>query len=271
VNPIKSKSFTASFVLYRSIPGLALFATTFIWPETGIYAAAAFSLIASLVWIFWDARKLPLILIASFLFTQGARAADKPKNPGAVCAVVVVVIIGGYCYYKVVKACQNLKPRVLPDEDESTNAPAKSASEINVAMSQDLPPSYCCAGEEKSGRAETSVELEVNGGLLAIRPFRAPELVPEDDFETLLIREGFDPNKTGVQFSRNHRATEYSPITFTEEGVTIAGENQRQITIQKSEDLAEWTNLAQITIPSGTRLFITDASDQPSRFYRIAK
>jgi len=62
------------------------------------------------------------------------------------------------------------------------------------------------------------------------------------------------------------------PVTiYIDKEIGLTGANPRQVTVQKSDNLADWTNLAQITMPSGTRLFLTDATDAHSRFYRISK
>ncbi len=265
MNILKSKSFTLRFVLYRTIPGLAFAALTLIWPEMWIYCVAAILCFSGAIWSLVDARKLP-ILLAALILAPPARAQEPPKNLGGCIAVVVVIGIGGWCYYKMVKACQNLKPRVLPDDDESTNGAPKDFSAPIVAISQDLPPQYCCAGEEKSGARETTMELELNAGRLRILPGHKSDVVPAADFNQALARLGLNPAQSGAQYS-----TKDSPIAFEETGVVIRGENPRTIVLQKSDDLQSWQDLARITAPTRMRLRFTDATIEGSaRFYRIA-
>lgn len=260
---IKSKSFTVRFVMERAWPGLLAFVLTFLWPHPLLYAFAAGAITTGLVFILWQHRTLPLIL-AALILAPHAQAQSRPKSPAGACALVVVVVVAGYLYYRVVSACKTLKPRVLPEED-GTNAPPKDFSGAQVALSQAISPDYCCGAQPKSAFAR-SIELECEGSALKIRLSRPGDLVSDVEFNAALESFGLNPSRAGEQSS--------SPgISFTETGVVVAGVNARRLIFQKSTDLQNWQDFADVTAPPSLKLRFTDASlepGEPARFYRIA-
>lgn len=262
----KSKSFTARFVLVRSLPALALFALSFLCPSVEIYAATALTLTVSLVLILWDARALPLVLAVALLAQNAPAQEARPKGAGGVCVIVIVIVINGYAYFRLVKACQHLKPRILPGDEPETNAPPKSATSLDIALWQPAP-EYCPCDDGKSMEQSAAVNITVENDKLVIQPAQTAAT-----FDSDLVTEGFNPDQPGAQFSHNHARTQTSPISFTESGVSIAGSNQREIVLQRSDDLRSWQEFARLTAPSGMGLQFTDATlGSTARFYRISK
>lgn len=263
---IKSKAFTARFVLERAWPGLLAFVLTFIWPHPLLYAFAAGAITTGLVFILWQHRTLPLIL-AALMLAPHAQAQSRPKTPAGACALFVVVVAAGYLYVKVVKACKNLKPRVLPDDEDGTNAPPKDMSGPQIGLSQAVSPSYCCGDQPKSDFS-SSIELEFDGASLKIRPSRSTETVSTEEFNRTIENYGLNPEQAGNQY--------FPPggITFTDTGVIVAGANARRILLQKSRDLQTWEDFADVTAPPSLKLRFTDATlepGEPARFYRIVQ
>lgn len=266
------RSIRARRVISLAAPGLllAIVACSFrLEPETEIalLALSNFMLAAAVFFIGLSARRT-LVLMLALLFLAPHSKAAGPKNPGCV-AIVVVIIIGGYTYYRLYKACQHLKPKPLPDDDTETNSPPKLAKDIaghSIALNRPWQSFYCDCDEGKSTATASTFpfELRSNGNRITGRAIT--NLVSQDQFEAFLMNDGIDFNQAGTQFSAGPNPISFDPSNPY--AVTIGTSTNTQI-LERSYDLMTWQEIARLNT-DGPFAF-SDESAEPMAFYRITK
>lgn len=280
-HPLKAVGFTALFTIIASFMG---FVEQLFWPGLISYACA----IGMLVLCFWLDKKLISLLLALSLLVTKAEAAPKPDTGlGAGCAIaVVVIVVGGVCIYKVSRFCQRRFP------PKNTNSPPRDFTVTGAAVG-DFGASWdygsagsCdCSGELPApALAEwpneaTTVALNITAGPTLEMTIGMVRGEPQTflEYQDEVVSQGLFISLQGgggQHFAHNGISCEPElvPITFNEQTKTICywgGQGLiKQVIVERSVDLLEWTEFLRTQVAEGTRLQIVDTTQVGRMFYR---
>lgn len=244
--------------------------------------------------VFWalifsrDALKLPAIL-ALAIAVPSTKAAEPPRevSPG-VAVGVVVICVGGYCVYKVVKFCQKKFPK-----DTNTNSPPSfsvnggdesaaswSYGAIGTCDPTLTPEPEFVTSDTSSGTLFTlDIRLDQDGDF-TVRMSASGESATQGwaEFQTEVARHGVyvTGSADGSQyFSTNRVPCRASDIPISFDALTktieLRSDNpMKLIEVERSRDLQNWSSFLRTKVSAGAPdLRIQDATTAVSMFYRV--
>lgn len=259
----------------------------------------ALLLAAAALVIHWDGKGLVCLLIAALLCqpfesrAQEAPAVASPREPAAAGAIVavVIIVIGGYIIFRVVRFCDHAFPRT-----PATNNPpavifgashnyalASSCSALGTCY---LPEPSLAAGAESSAGTVfefSGVMAENPNGGLAFRMEGAKKL--EDEGETVDLMEfQRELQEWGVRFGSvgevfygvdgQPAAPDQVPITLQLNGTNPLVDasdpflEHRAVVFERSSDLQHWEPILTLTVSVGQVVKFSDATSAGQMFYR---
>lgn len=230
--------------------------------------------------------KLPIILAVALAATS-AEAAEPPQTAPGIAVGVVVICVGGYCVYKVVKFCQRKFPK------ESTNSPSafmpqgdgETAASWNYgsmgSCDPTLTPGSDLLAQDSAGTVFTvDVRIDEEGNA-SIGTSALGEAATQSwtDFQADVARHGVQI--TGSADGSQYFATngvpcspDDIPISFDAVTQTVdikdSGGPVRLIVLERSRDLHNWSPFLRTRVGTGgPGLRIQDATTAVSMFYRV--
>lgn len=230
------------------------------------------------------------VILALILWTNSLQAAEPPiESVGGVAVGVVVICVGGFCVYKVVKFCQ----RKFPKESSNTNSPpafipqadGESAASWNYgaigSCDPTLTPGPDLVMQETSGTLFTlDVRIDDDGNA-TVGMSADPDAATQNwaDFQAEVARHGVQitGNPDNSQYFSTNRvpcAPADIAISFDATTKTVdlkdSGGPVKLIEIERSRDLRNWSPFLRTRMGAGGReLRIQDATTAGTMFYRV--
>ena len=289
LHPIKAVIFT---MIFTAIATSAAFREDLTYKLVGTYSLflGLWCLIFTL-----DMRKVMALLLAGLFSYTPAKATEPPpqENVAAVGVGVVIVCVGGYCVYQLIKVCQKKFP------PPSTNPPPEELT-FNAVGTDEYGASwdYSSIGSCMDGDSNTLLPTDA--------PYDEPYIatlnchVDEDGnlhskISVVHDLEGMHLSRSWTEFQSDvashglmitgrgdggkHYAIdgvpcgpESVPLEFNEQTHAIvhrAGEQGRRITIERSRDFQNWNSFLTVTTPFGSGFQAVDLTRQGQMFYRF--
>lgn len=245
--------------------------------------------------------KLMVVFLASvFVFNPSNNAAPPPppkqqQNAVGIAAGVVVICIGSYCVYRVVKFCQ----KKFPKHDTRTNSEPDSLTFNGNAGSDEYGGSYSftsigsCADEDGNRlqavpdensppfTANLKVVVDEFGGvtstLAASQDIDGSDSQSWSEFQAEVASHGLvmSGQGDGVQhFERGRQpcASELVPFSFDPFTHAVVHRGTvgriRTVTVERSSDFTHWFPLITINSTFDAGFQVTDLTRQGQMFYR---
>jgi len=236
--------------------------------------------------------KLMALLLAGLFSYTPARAAEPPRKDAAAIGVgVVIICVGGFCVYKIVKVCQKVFP------PKSTNAPPEdsfsaSADEYGGACEYSsigscwMPPSLNLASfpyEDpfqnpttftlnvalQGGAVRTSMSANNDEGTAQTWDAFTAEMAGHGLFLTGRYSSqpqfeiggvSCDPSMVPLEFD-----TQTGRITQKREGYAL-----RRVSVERSPNLQDWYPMMVTDVSDGTGFRVIDTTREGQMFYRVS-
>jgi hypothetical protein len=280
-HPYKSMLFTFLFVQIAAIMAVV--------NENGFWCGLAIFVALVVLWAVEfsrDISKLSIVLALSI--STSLNAAEPEASPAGVAVGVVVICVGGYCVYRVVKFCQ----KKFPKETASTNNPPafmpqgdESAASWNYGSLGSCDPTLTpgpdfLAPETSATLFVVDVRIDEEGSV-TVRTSARGEAETQDwiEFQSEVARHGIQitGSPDGSQYFSTNRvpcSAEAVPISFDPDTKTVdlkdSGGPVKLIEVQRSRDLQNWSPFLRTRVGAGGRgLRIEDATTASSMFYRV--
>lgn len=282
-NPFKVVLFTFWFTI---LPTIMAFREDSI--PVGLATYFTWLLIWAMEMTEYAKRAVKALLIAALLAGQIQPARAEPPQAAAIGVGVVVICVGGYCVYKVVKFCQKKFP------PKSTNAPPEEfsaagdeyggACEYSSIGSCYTPPDFPLNSfpYEDTARPPTTFTLHVTVGPGAVKA--SMSAVADDGmaqdwiaFQDEMASHGLlltghpsqpqfetggvpcDPSMVPLEFD-----AWTGRITQKREGHAL-----RRVSIERSPNLQDWHPMMVTDVSDGTRFQCIDCTRESQMFYRV--
>lgn len=286
-HPLKSAAFAALFGFIP--PFLAAMPSSWAWPGAVIFLLSA---IAWATICYCDLKTITAAILVGAFLVPPTKAEEPPQEgPVAIGAAVVVVCVGGYCAYKLVKFCQKKFPK---DKPANTNAPPDGLVAATGAGSYGASWNYGDLGScpPWDGELVSSSEPLSEPITFVLDLYLAPG---PSLSQSVTIHKGADTYQSWAEFrqevsqqglvltgsgdgsqwfSRDGQPCDPSevPIEFDSTTMTVrhlAGGPGHTVVIQRSEDLVNWSPLLRATIGEGTGFQVVDTSTKPVVFFKV--
>lgn len=282
-HPLKSVLFT---VIFTAISVVAAFRDDLLVPLCIAFIVVLVLLCLDLL---WDLPKLPILLLAGLFCYTPVKAADpEPPQPNAAVGVAVVVIcVGGFCIYKVVKLCQKLfppKPTNAPPENLTLSASggeSGAAYQYSSIGSCYVPPPSLNAFPFETEIATTfTLNVSIQGGsaLTSMHAERGNESSQTwEQFTAEMATHGlFISGIPGgePQFERDGVPCAPSEVPLSFDLATgrvtqhIVG-TLRRVSVERSPDLQSWFPFLATDVSDGSGFQVIDTTREGQMFYRI--
>jgi hypothetical protein len=281
-HPVQTILFTFAFTLLAALMAVS--------DDLLPYGLIAFGVLQVLFGIsMWrHARKLiPILLILACLGNQ-ARA-EEPKKAVGIGVGVVVVCVGGYCVYKLVKFCQKVFPPKSTNSNEGFMAVGSDeyagAYEYSSIGSCWVPPDLRAVNIiEDLTRNPTTFTLNIvvePAGVVTSMTANNKEGTTQtwDQFTAdmaghglfLTGRGSYQPQFAinGVPCDSSLVPLEFDP--FTGRVTQRTGGDLRRVVVERSPNLVDWSRLLQTDVGVGTGFQVVDTTTDGQMFYRITK
>lgn len=290
-HPLKAVLFTMMFTAIATAAGFR--EDMFTQFSTCLVLLAGIWYIVALLDTRRDARRSPTsgimaLLLAGLFCYSPARSAEPPprENVAAIGVGVVIICVGSYCVYKIVKVCQKKFP------PKSTNAPPEELSaagdeyggameyssigscytppDINAFPYEDYsanPTTFTLNVSVRSGAIRTSMSVVAADGMT-----QSWDLFQAEMAEHGLYLAGrpsapqYELN--GVPCDAASVPLEFDPLTNTVTHNT--GGELRRVVIQRSPNMQDWYQLLTTDISDGTGFRVVDTTREGQMFYRLS-
>lgn len=243
--------------------------------------------------IYWDGKGLSYLLVVALSCQHYESRAQETREPAAAGAIVavVVIVIGGYIIFRVVRFCDHAFPRT-----PATNNPpavifgaahnyalASSCSALGTCY---LPEPSLAAGAESSAGTVfefSGVMAENPNGGLAFRMEGAKKLEAETDAVDLMEFQR-ELQEWGVRFGSvgevfygvdgQPAAPDQVPITLQLNGTNPLVDasdpflEHQAVVFERSSDLQHWEPILTMTVSVGQAVKFSDATSAGQMFYR---
>lgn len=239
-------------------------------------------------------KTMTCIALCASLVAAPIKAAEPPPPEFAGKAVAgVVICVGGYCIYKMVKLCQKLLPKEKKPDNTETNELAFVTNTDEYGASWNYESiGYC----EPDTNALQTVSLDINAyvatlkitvdesgqvasSISAVKDTDGSRSQTWEEFQQEVASHGLVVSGMGdgsKYYSRNRIpcGPEGVPIEFHEPTRTIVFSGgpptlTRIITVEQSSDMKTWYQLMRIGTTYGTGLQVEDLARSSQMFYRI--
>lgn len=241
--------------------------------------------------IHWDGKGLTCLLIGALLCQPYQARAEEKKPAGAgVIVGIVVVVVGGFIVFRVIRFCQRTFPRP-PANPNTNNPPALVFGEAhNYALATSCSAIGTCYVPSPDLLAEVVPDtvFEISGimvegpqGGLFFQMNGAKKLNPETDavglweFQQGLAAWGVRFGSAGEVFygvDGQPAGPDQVPITVTLNGanssVDVSGGYGQAVTFERSSDLQHWEPILTMTVREGQPISFSDATTEGQMFYR---
>lgn len=275
---ISAKPFTAVSLaaLFGAVPSIFAFREDWIVPLLLLFAAG----LVIFAFSAWSYSRY-LVLACLLTFSRPAKA-EEPQQVGPVAAGIVVVCVGGYCVYKLVKICQKVFPKDDPKTNETSVVSFHPDDEYGASWTFN---SYTYCSMQKSLVEEqdpTTFTLDVLLSAGQVRTSMAAVIGQAiaqsfEDFQAevathgLVISDHADPSP---HFERNRVPcdSDYVPLIIDPTTKTVSQSNGgplQQLTIERSTDLISWVPFLNTQIGDGTGFRVVDTTREGQMFYRV--
>lgn len=289
-HPLKAVFFTVIFTILATS---AAFREDLFWKLVFIYGIIL--CVWAIVFSFDNSKIIGLTLTACLLFPSMASTEEPPSQPesGAVVGVAVVVVcVGGYCIYTMVKICQ----KKFPPKD--TNAPpaeliGTAGTDDEYGASWDYSSIGSCVdgeynqilpsvqpGEEFIATLRGIVNFDgtLTSRLAVTQDHDGERCLTWNQFLADLADHGLTLSGHGdgaQHFSYNGVPCppEAVPLRFDEQNHTVVhsgpADYMRTVVVERSANLEAWTPFLTITTPMGRGFQVVDVTRQGQMFYRV--
>lgn len=281
-HPYKAIIFVFLFTMLSAC--MAVVSSVGFWWGMAIYA------LLGLAWSMVFTRDMAIIL-AIAISTSSLEAAEPPRDSvGGVAIGVVVICVGGYCVYRVVKFCQRKFPK---ETGSSTNSPPsfipvpdnESAASWNYGSIGSCDPTLTPGPDllaQDAGGTLFAVDVRIDEeGNATVNTSAAGEVATQNwaEFQAEVARHGIQitGNPDNSQYFSTNRvpcAPSDIAISFDANTRTVdikdSGGPVKLIEIDRSRDLRNWTPFLRTRVGAGGRgLRIEDATATSTMFYRV--
>lgn len=298
-NWIAAKPFTA-FVLsavFGSIATAAALREDWLPYLLGLFSIAVLVMTVSM-WKFTAPVVLAGIMALAGLPSTKAQGLfperDSEIEPASVgvAAAIVVVCVGSYCIYKVVKFCQ----KKFPPKDDSSNSLSgfragggRPADEYGAAYNYGAVGS--CAEWEGDFRAASDEDHTLYRlNILIDSPYSFSQSMSaraggDQQFQTFSQFQaemaGHGLNVSGApdgsqSFSINRQPVDptmspisFDPITKTARNIRVGEGEMRRILVTRSDNLRDWTPFVSTDVGVGAGIQVVDTTRSGQMFYRV--
>jgi hypothetical protein len=242
--------------------------------------------------IHWDGKGLSYLLIGAFLCQpiQSRAQSREPAAAGAIVAIVVVVV-GGFIVFRIVRFCDRVFPRP-PAPAKTNNPPAvifgASPSYALATTCTTFGSCYTASSLMAEDAVATVVELsgvieETSQGTLGFRMQQTTKLNPTNDtvslseFERGIQDWGVHFGSAGEVFyglDGQPSSPDQVPITVQLNGFSSAVNacdpswEHLPVVFERSTDLFHWEPILTVTVNEGQRISFSDATYEGQMFYR---
>jgi hypothetical protein len=280
-HPFKVVLFTFLFTL---IP--AIMAVT---NERLFYPGLAAFMFFVIVWAIcvWRYSKniVTMLTTATFLVSLIPAKAEDPKPAAPIAVGVVIICVGGFCVYKIVKVCQ----KVFPPKD--TNAPPEELSaasdEYGGAMEYSsigscwVPPDFTAASDQQSTPITFALNVLVEPeGSTATMSANKQEGTTQTwaEYQSDMAAHGLFLTGHGAyrpQFELGGIPCEHGMVPLEFDPLTgrvsqITGSELHRVVVERSPNLTDWYPLLVTDVGVGTGFKVVDTTVGFSQmFYRV--
>lgn len=236
-------------------------------------------------------HRVPVIIVLSIaLVSEGMAHKKQEADAAGVGVAIVVVCVGGYCVYKIVRFCQKNLPKDKPaNTNELYSVSGGVGDEYGAAWNHGslgscLDPDATGKSALLSGTANPATLFTLNVFVASpteLRRTMTADTRPEAfqswvQFQSEVASHGLHVSgqNDGTQyFSRNGSPVPAGEVplrfdTATGQVVHDRGGQLVQIVIEASADLEHWQRLASVVHGVGEGFQIADVSEQGFQFYR---
>jgi len=289
LHPIKAVLFT---MIFTAIATSAAFREDQLIKLIGIYSLflGLWCLVFTL-----DMRKVMALLLAGLFSYSPAEAAEPPQQEqtqaAPIAVGVIVICVGGFCVYKIVKVCQ----KVFPPKD--TNAPpeelgfyASGEGEYGGATEYSSigscwvppPPDFKSASYQEPNPTTFTLNILLEpGGLTTTMSANSQEGTTQTwtEFQSEMAEHGLfltgryssqpqfetdgvpcDPSMVPLEFD-----TLTGRVIQKREGYAL-----RRVSIDRSPNLQDWSPLLVTDVSDGTGFKVIDTTREGQMFYRVS-
>lgn len=232
-------------------------------------------------------KLLALALCALLVIPAQAKEPEPVFRPAAGVAVgAVVVCVGAYCIYKMVKICQKAFPPKSTNSSSGFMASAEdeyaAAYEYSSIGSCYVPPDlrHVSPYEDLSSPATTftlNVMVEPAGVTTSMSASKEEPTQTWTEFQAEMASHGlFITGRPGLpQFSRNGVPCDAAlvPLEFdqaTGRVINRTGGDLRRVVIERSPNLVDWSPLLVTDTGVGSGFKVVDTTGEGQMFYRVS-
>lgn len=239
--------------------------------------------------IYWDGKGLTCLLIGVLLCQPYQARAEEKKPAGAGAIVgIVVVVVGGFIVFRVIRFCQHAFPRppantnnppALVFGEDHDYALATSCSALGTCYVPS--PNLLAEATQDTVFEISGIMSEASQGGLFFQMKGAKKLDAETDavglweFQQGLAAWGVRFGSAGEVFygmDGRPAGPDQVPITVTLNGanssVDVSGGYGQAVTFERSSDLQHWEPILTMTVREGQPISFSDATTEPQMFYR---
>lgn len=299
-HPLKAVLFTVAFTAIATAAGF----------REDLHVILGFIFIAMvLAWVgvftndrrndqFGIGPRLMAMLLAGLFSYNSVRAAEPAQPPpqenvAAVGVGVVVICVGSYCLYKIVKICQKkFPPKQTNSEPSELMLTAASSDEYGASWdyssigscwdgdANQLVPGDAAPDEPYVATLRGKVDEfgNVTTKISVVQDHDGQQSLTWAQFQEDLASHGLSLSGRGdggkhYSFNGYPCGPELVPLSFDEQTHSIVHAGfvgqLRTITVERSRDFQTWTRFMQITTPHGTGFQVMDLTRQGQMFYRL--
>jgi hypothetical protein len=281
-HPFKVVLFTFLFTLIPAI--MAVTNEALFYP--GLVAFAVFVAVwAVSVWRY--SKHVITILLLAALFSYGSEPTPPPqKNAAAIGVGVVIICVGSYCVYRVVKFCE----RKFPPKD--TNAPPQEFSAVggeyggacqySAIGSCYVPPTLNSFPYEDMSVNPTTFTLNVGvhyGVVTTSMSVNNQEGTTQtwDEFQADMATHGlFLTGRPSAQAQYEMDGAPCDPLMVPIELNPLTGRVSQKstaqlqnVSVERSPNLTDWYPLLSTDVADGTMFQVIDTTREGQMFYRV--
>ena len=222
--------------------------------------------------------------IVTVLLVLAIMAAPLKQARAAMYGVAVIVVcVGGYCVYKVVRVCQKKFPpkttNAPPEQFTGAESEYGGAYEYNSMGSCWTPPDLINASEEPANPTTFTLNVSLNPNGITTSMSANNEAGTAQDWEQFHLEMAehglfLTGHVSAPQFSLNRVPCDASlvPIEFDRSTGIVTQRTEgglMRVVIERSPNLVEWYPLMQTDVGMGTGFQVVDTTREGQMFYRV--
>jgi len=235
-------------------------------------------------------NKLMALLLAGLFSYTPAQSAERPQQQESVAAIgvgVVVICVGGYCVYRVVKVCQKKFP---PKSAETNSNDSFSAAgdeyggateyssigscyvpSLNSFPYEDLlqnPTTFTLSVALRQGTAQMKMSANNEEGTTQTWDQFVSDIADHGLF--LTGRPALEPQYERDRIPCDRASVPLSFDPFTGRVTHNTGGELRHVTIERSPNLQDWYPLLVTDVSDNTGFQVVDTTREGQMFYRVS-